>query len=182
MSTTQSTLLKVISFLKVIFSVIFSTPNTLQVDEFSMYMCSPSIFCKVKNIIFSAHTCLVALISTHHYSKLLSTLTQKTITDKFILKTSREVINLTGIGLSSPSFYKVPLLSFISTIISQMPSLVVDVAFFIELFSNSFHGYNKPFLSFIYIVACLSIYYNSIQHIYHDFINCMNTHTHAKNI
>jgi len=56
------------------------------------------------------------------------------------------VINLTGIGLSSPSFYKVPLLSFISAIISQMPSLVVDVVFFIELFSNSFRVHNKPFL------------------------------------
>ena len=46
MSATQSTLLKVISFSKVIFSVTFPTPNTLEVDEFSMYRCSPSIFYK----------------------------------------------------------------------------------------------------------------------------------------
>jgi hypothetical protein len=105
----------------------------------------------VKNIIFSAHACIVALISTHHYSKLLSMLTLKTTNDKFILKTSCKVINLAGFVLSSPFLYKILLLSSISAIISQMPSIVVDVVFFIKLFGNSFPVHNKPFL-FVFIV------------------------------
>jgi len=67
-SVTCNTLLRVWSFLEIIFSMTFLTPSILEVNEFPMWRFSPSISLKVKNILLSMSAYLVAPMSTYHYS------------------------------------------------------------------------------------------------------------------
>jgi hypothetical protein len=138
MSTIWSTLFKVRSFSNVIFSMTFSMPSTLEIDEFLMYKCSPSTFYKWKNLLLNTHMSCCTIIN-------FETLFMKSLT-----------------SVNNQSLFRVPLLRPIFIILSWVFNLFIDKTFVIELFSNSLLLYDKFFL-LVFILGLCSLF-NDICH------------------